>query len=252
MFTEDLIVSGWTDSKIRCNRADNAERKKYIYNLALWTMDNAHRNGVTAVTMSKNNRFICSGGNDGEVRIWEMKSKDMLSHLKEHIQGVTKVQLFNSDRNLLSTAKDKSILIWDLNTERRVASYQQSAGGVNNFQFRPTDENTFVTVGQDRKITQFDLRLSKAVKIISSNPYNKPEFADELFGLAFTNDGQHLATGGTLGIIRIYDVNNGLQFIKENNAHSNTCNALAFTYDDKYLISAGADSQIFLFKVFNE
>lgn len=27
VFTEDLIVSGWTDSKIRCNRTDNTERK---------------------------------------------------------------------------------------------------------------------------------------------------------------------------------------------------------------------------------
>ena len=133
-----------------------------------------------------------------------------MSHLKEHIQKVSKVQLFSNDLHLLTTAKDKSILIWDLTKEKRIASYQITMGGVNNFQLSPADENVLITVGQDRKITHWDLRQPKPARVISSNPFNKLDLADELFGLAISNDGRYLATGGTLGIIRVWDINSGL------------------------------------------
>jgi WD40 repeat protein len=218
----------------------------------LWSIDNAHKNGVSALCLSNTNKFLCSGGNEGEVRVWEVRSKEMVSHLKEHIQKVSKVQLFSNDVHLLTTAKDKSILIWDLVKEKRIASYQISMGGVNNFQLSPVDENILVTCGQDRKITNWDLRSPKPVKVISSNPHNKLDQADELFGLAISNDGKYLATGGTKGIIRIYDMNSGLKFIGENPAHSKTINELSYTWDDKFLISAGADSLIMSFSNLNK
>jgi WD40 repeat protein len=171
----------------------------------------------------------------------------MVSHLKEHIQKVTKIQLFSNDVHLLTTAKDKSILIWDLTKEKRVASYHLSMGGVNNFQLSPVDENIMITVGQDRKITHWDLRYTKPVKVLSSNPFNKLDQADELFGLAISNDGKFLATGGTQGIIRVWDINSGIKFLGENFAHSKTINGLAYTCDDKYLISAGEDSLVMSF-----
>lgn len=219
--------------------------------LVIWTMDNAHKGGVTSLCLSNNQKFFCTGGVEGEVRIWEIRSKEMISHLKEHIQSITKVQLFSNDVHLLTTAKDKSILIWDLSKEKRIGSYHPSMGGVNNFQLSPVDENILMTVGQDRKITHWDLRCPKPVKVISSNPYNKLDQADELFGLAFSNDGKYIATGGTLGIIRLYDFNNGLSFLSENYAHSKTCIALSYTFDDRYLISAGEDSLVLSFNVKN-
>ena len=30
---------------------------------------------------------------EGEVRVWEMRSREMISHLKEHINRVTKVKV---------------------------------------------------------------------------------------------------------------------------------------------------------------
>lgn len=222
----------------------------FSYFIALWTIANAHKNGVTCICLSHNNKFICTGGIDGEVRVWEIRSKEMVSHLKEHIQRVSKVQLFSNDIHLLTSAKDKSILIWDLTKEKRIASYQLNMGGVNNFCLSPSDENVLVTVGQDRKITHWDLRQPTPVKNISSNPFSKLDQADELFALSISNDGRFLATGGTAGIIRIWDINNGMKFMGEKFAHSKTINGLAFTYDDKYLISAGEDSMIMSYTTF--
>ena len=65
---------------------------------------------------------MCSGGADGEVRVWEIRSRELVSHLKEHSARVTKVQVFPDDIHLLTSARDRSILCWDLKNEKRVAN----------------------------------------------------------------------------------------------------------------------------------
>jgi WD40 repeat protein len=237
-FNDDMIISGWSDGNIRCYRTYGEEQ--------LWQIDNAHKGGVSAITMNSQSKFVVTGGYKGEVRLWEIRSKEMVSNLKEHLQKVTKVELFKDDIHLMTTSKDKSILIWDISKEKRIASYQLSSGGVNNFRISPIDENIIISVGQDRKITQWDLRYPQPIKVISSNPYGKMDQADELFGLAISNDGKYVTTGGSLGIIRTYEMN-GLKFLSEYYAHSKTCSGIAYTFDNNYLISTGYDSLILSF-----
>jgi WD40 repeat protein len=83
IFTDEVILSGWSDGRIRAYRADNCQQ--------LWQIDNAHKGGVTAICLSHNCKFICSGGMEGEVRVWEIRSRELVSHLKEHTSRVTKI-----------------------------------------------------------------------------------------------------------------------------------------------------------------
>jgi WD40 repeat protein len=83
MFTDEIILSGWSDGRIRAYRCDNQQ--------LLWQIDNAHKNGVTAIGLSNNYKFIVSGGNEGEIRVWEIRSRELIAHLKEHTSKVTKV-----------------------------------------------------------------------------------------------------------------------------------------------------------------
>ena len=172
----------------------------------------------------------------------------MSSNLKEHKSKVTKVELMENDVHLLTAAKDRSILIWDLNKEQRISNYQLPMGGVNSFVLSKTDNNMLFTVGQDRKIYQWDLRTPKPVRTLSSNPHNRPEAADELFAVNLSNNENILATGGTSGIIRCYDVSS-MRFLSEKFGHSETCTNIIFSNDDSEIITTGSDSQILTFKI---
>lgn len=238
-FNDDFLISGWSDGKLRCYRLDRDEQ--------LWTIDNTHKGGVSSLTLNNDSRIVISGGNGGEIRLWEIRSKEMLVNLKEHLTRITHLELFKDDYHLMSSSKEKSILIWDLNKEKRIASYSMSNGGVNNFRVSPVDENIVISIGQDRKITHWDLRYPQPIKVISSNPYGKMDQTDELFALAISNDGRFVSTGGGLGIIRTYDLTKGLAFVGEYFAHSRPCSGLAYTFDNKYLISTGHDSLILSF-----
>lgn len=80
-------------------------------------LDNAHPGGVTALVLSHNRRFLLSGGPQGEVRLWELRSRELISHLKEHKQRVSALALFDDDTLCLSGSRDRCILRWDLKSE---------------------------------------------------------------------------------------------------------------------------------------
>ncbi len=83
----------------------------------LWNIGDAHQGEVSAICLSHNGRFLLSGGEHGEIRLWEMRSRELVSHFKEHTQRVTSLMLFESDTTAISSSKDRSILRWDLRTE---------------------------------------------------------------------------------------------------------------------------------------
>jgi WD40 repeat protein len=53
--------------------------------------------GVYTLCISRNLKFFCSGGGEGDVRVWEMRTREMVSHLKEHTHRVTNVQLIGNE-----------------------------------------------------------------------------------------------------------------------------------------------------------
>ena len=213
----------------------------------IWSLDNAHKMGLSTLCLSKNLKFLCTGGFEGDVRIWEMKSREMLSHLKEHTSKICKVQLIGDDVHLLTGSKDRALLCWDLKTEKRISAHIQRMGGINAFDIIP-GKPVVLTTGQDRKITFWDLREPNPVKSIDNN--RNPNKADECHALVVSNNGKVFATAGSEQIVRLWDTSSG-NLIAENKGHSACINTLAFSHDDKQLVSGGKDGNIFLWNIFN-
>jgi hypothetical protein len=103
-------------------------------------------------------------------------------------------------------------------------------GGLNGFAIAPLDNNKFISVGQERKITYWDLRKVDAEAMLPGSPY-KGE-SDELNSVAISNSNKYFAVGGVLGILRIYDFATG-KFIVDCKAHSSTITSIAFAPDNK-------------------
>jgi WD40 repeat protein len=199
VFTDEVILSGWSDGKIRAFRIDNCQ--------LLWQIDNAHKNGVTAIELAGNCKFLCSGGMEGDIRVWEIRSRELISHLKEHNSRVTKIKLFPDDTHLLSCARDKSILCWDLKAEKRVSAQSQRMGGLNCFAMSPLDNNKYISVGQERRITYWDLRKVNAEAVLDSSPF-KGE-SEELNTVTISHNNKYFAVGGALGVLRLYEFSTG-------------------------------------------
>ena len=235
VLTLEIIISGWEDGKIRAFRADNGQ--------SLWTIDNAHRGGVTSLVISSNQRFIVSGGTDGEIRVWEIRSKDMISHLKEHTSKITDLKLLSDDIHLISVSRDKCMLTWDLRSDKRVAAHAQRMGGINTLD-TGSDANLVVTAGQERKISKWDLRQTTPFVSIDAGPGD----SDEIYTLAMSYSGRYFATGGEKMILRIWDFEN-MRIIGEGHGHSGVITHIAWSYDDKQVVTTGKDNCVLIWMV---
>ena len=191
VFTEEIILSGWSDSRVRAFRVDTQD--------LLWTIDNAHKDGVSCIDLSYNFKFLVTGGGGGDIRVWEVRTREMISHLKEHTSRVTEVEILPDDMHLVSCSRDKTLLTWDLKSEKRLTSHSQPMGGMNQFCRRPGENSKFVTVGQERMITFWDLAKVSPEGQMNSSPYQGE--SDELFSVDCSPDGRYFATGGSLGIL---------------------------------------------------
>lgn len=64
------MLTGWKDGRIRSHDSDMGQ--------LLWIIDNAHAGGVTSLSLSHNERFLLTGGVEGELRVWELRSRDLV------------------------------------------------------------------------------------------------------------------------------------------------------------------------------
>lgn len=76
-------------------------------------------------------------------------------------------------------------------------------GGLNAFSIAPLDNNKFISVGQEKKITYWDLRKTHPEAILESSPYRGE--TDELNSISISNSNKYFAVGGAAGVVRIYD-----------------------------------------------
>ena len=79
------IYTGWGDGVIRCHDTHSPSGTKDL----LWKIDGAHGGGVTAIVMSDSEKFFLTGGEEGEIRLWDVKSRELVSHLK--VRGAPKL-----------------------------------------------------------------------------------------------------------------------------------------------------------------
>ena len=104
-----------------------------------------------------------------------------------------------------------------------------------------------MSVGQERKITYWDLRKSQPEVILESSPFKGD--SDELMSVCISHNNKYFVTGGMSGVVRVYDFSNGT-FIADCKAHSNTVTCVKFSSDDKQIVSTGKDGLVVVWNFF--
>lgn len=233
--------------------------------------------GVTSMVLSHNRRFLLTGGPTGDVRLWELRTRDLISHLKEHKQRITRILLTKDDTVALTASRDRCILRWDLRQEKRVLCHMQRMGGINDFVLLGENDDFLVSVGQDRKIVLWDSRSQDLVYHEVLDAAHEDE--EEGFCIARSKCGRYLVTGGTQGVLRLWEVvwpvldhigqyyrgSRGtlpgavppprlpqppFRLLQTVPAHSKPVVSVDFGLHDKQVVSVGEDGSVFVFFFF--
>jgi len=238
------IVSGWNDGKIRAFSPTSGS--------LLYTVNDAHNNGVTSLRGTNDCRKMISGGGDGQVRVWKIKTTTatmtnkpnimitMECAMKEHKSSVTSIEIRSNDRECVSSSSDGSCIVWDLNRFVRRQVY-----------FRPTmfkavqyltDESQIITAGTDRKIGYwegFDGSLIREIEGSESGSIN---------GLAIAPiSGEHFVTGGKDKVVKVWNYDKGT-VTHEGIGHSGEISRVRICSNQQIIATVGQEGAIFLWK----
>jgi len=223
------IISGWQDGKIRAFFPQSGR--------IMFTIHDAHKNGVSALVGTSDSGKIVSGGIEGEVRIWDIRSdcQVMTQSMKEHRGRVFQLRLKQDDSQAVSASADGSVIIWDLSTGHRVSCLFDSTQ-FKSLIYHP-DESQLVTTGSDRKITYWDVFDGSAIRVIEGS------VDSDITGLSVTKSGSHFVSVGGDRLVKLWDYDRGIN-THVGHAHSGDITAVHIAPDQKSIISVGADMAI--------
>jgi len=225
------FVTGWSDGRVRAFLPQSGK--------LLYVINDAHRNGVTAVAVTGDR--LVSGGMDGDVRLWRLGgAQTMEASLKEH-KGRIWCLAFSADAlKVASGSADGSCIIWNLETKTRQLCIFDSTI-FKSVAFHPEDSQ-MVTVGTDRKIGFWDTFDGQAIRTLEASE------SAEVNCTTLSRSGSHFVTTGGDTLLRLWDYEAG-QCKYVGKGHSAAVNAAAISPDQRTIVSVGDEGAIFIWQI---
>ena len=109
-----------------------------------------------AVAFSHGGKSIATASSDRIVRIWDVESAKLMSHLVGHVGGLERVTFSPEDQILASCGGDGTVRLWDVATGRFRKVYRGHDGRAWCVAFSP-DGRTLASCGRDSRVNLWDV-----------------------------------------------------------------------------------------------
>ncbi|KAA0167565.1 hypothetical protein FNF28_02779 [Cafeteria roenbergensis] len=232
------VLSGWSDGHIRCFSAETgAEQWRSV----------AHRGAVTALQSLSS--FFVTGGADGRVCVWARDTNELLTQFGEHTREVLVVATDVDRAELLYTlGADRSLLRFDLRSERLVMAHRlprATAARLSAMTQRRHGEKELITGGADGRVLCWD-------DAVADKPVQGTTTAEPIAGAvsrgqpvpvraaAVSPTGRFVALALEDGAVRVLDAAS-LSVVAESRGHSQPVLCLAWSPDERQVVSGGQD-----------
>lgn len=225
------IISGWTDGKIRAFKPQSGA--------LMYAINDAHRDGVSAIAATLDGKRVISGGADGSVRVWSVgrQTQKMLASMKEHKGRVNCVKLNNDDTECVSASADGSCIVWSLERFSRNTCLFAST------QFKSVlyhpDQSQLLTTGTDRKLTYWDVVEGNPIRILDGS------HKDMVNSLSITEDGTLFVAGGGDKLVKVWGYDEGYCH-RTGVGHSGAVTSCVIAPSGKTIVSVGDEGAIFI------
>jgi WD40 repeat protein/serine/threonine protein kinase len=141
-----------------------------------------HKEAVSAVAFSPDDRILASGSADRTVKLWDTKTGKEVLALKGHEDSVTSLAFSPDGKRLVSGSADKTVKIWDAATGRTIHTLEGHAESVTAVAYS-SDGRHVVSGSVDKTVWVWDVEAGRMTA-----QYRKHE--QPVNGVAFSPDGK--------------------------------------------------------------
>ncbi len=201
-----------------------------------------HDGAVTAVSTTRDGRYIASGGADGNVRIWDTYTGTMTAKLTGHQGGVQHVS-FSPPGNVLATSdRHGGVKIHRVPGGGLLAELQSKGATVSSLAFGPLGDRLAGSTS-DGRIILWDLWTNKKMGELSERwP------PDGALSVVFHPEGK-LVAAGTTESVTLWNIEEKSIQKRYGEYFPTRIHALAFSPDGRKLLSGGSDNSARMWKI---
>ena len=234
-----------------------------------------HEKAVSCLTFSKKGDHLATGSHDNTIRIWKVNREgpvpqvNLWKTLKGHTDHVWSVAFSPDGKQLASAGKDQTVIIWDINEGTAQVLKENHAAPIRFVAFDPLGSMVF-SADLDSHLVGWTLprqpkddlsargytsgafssngRLLAIARdtgtVLVQNPLTKETLLTleghrgDIFGVAFSQDGKRLATGGGKSV-KVWNTKGGDSLHSFKGARS-----FAFSPDGNFVAALGEDQVV--------
>ncbi len=211
----------------------NGNKEVGVYNLRtkqdLWVLK-AHKDAVTTVSLSLDGKQFASGSLDGQAKLFNAKTGQLLGTLTNAKQGSLRSLVYNKQNSMLATGYGTGqVVIWNHVTQQKIRRFPAHTGILNAVAFGPNGR-LIATCGVDLAARIFDLN---GRKLFALKGHTK-----SVTSVVFSSDAKLVLTGSLDGTARLWDAQTGVQKAVLNIPNGVTSN-LVFSSNNKSILIGG-------------
>lgn len=154
-----------------------------------------HSTTVTTVVISTDGRFMASGDEDGNIKIWNWQTKQEIDQINV-ILPVRTLAFSPDNKTLASAGDDCFIKLWNTDTKTEITEFDAHTKPINTVFFSP-DGQMLASGSDDCTIKLWDVQ--KQTEIAELKEHTKG-----VTSVSFSSDGQTLVSGSKDQTIRLW------------------------------------------------
>ncbi len=205
----------------------------------------AHTGPVIDLAFVKHGQQLVSVAPNDPVRVWDLLNVGYKQKLSGHSDYVTSVAFsVNNPELLASGSLDHTVRLWDAKTGFCKAELRGHEGVVSSVKFSCNGQ-WIASGSEDTTVRLWNVETNTFERILGSHRqrHQTEERKGWIRSVAFSPDGNLLASGGYDETIRLWNISGGIPRVIEQ-AHQGRMTSLAFSPNGTLLASGGADKAI--------
>jgi len=212
-------------------------------NVAMWDAETgqalaaleAHQSWIHALTFSPDGKLMATGGGDRTIRIWDARTWSFLQSLTGHGNQIFELSFSRDGKTLASASYDKTIKLWDMGD----GPNPLERPGAQRVAYEPG--GTKLASANDKELRLWDTNTWQVIATFKGH-------TARIRYIAYSPDGQLLASGSEDNTARLWDVTTGQErFVLK--GHTYPIFGVAFSPDGNLLATGSLDKTVRLWDV---